>query len=161
MDREEIERMEDYAQTPELCELMKRIYIPVDGMAEFLESSDQTVQKLMLFYADLDARKEMLERITADLADMSVSTSVSNNIEINAKEANKGAALKFLCEYLQIDREESAAFGDGSNDITMIRQAGTGIAMENGCPEVLEAAQQVVKSNEQDVVERWIEEYIS
>ncbi len=161
MDREELSRMEEYAQTPKLAEIMKRVYTPVDGMENFLKSSDHTVQKLMLFYSDLEARKRTLERMGAELADLAVSTSVPNNIEINAREATKGGALKFLCEYLHLNRRESVAFGDGTNDITMIRQAGTGIAMGNACPEVLKAADQVTKSNDQDGVAVWIEEYLT
>ena len=161
MDREELSRMEEYAQTPKLAEIMKRVYTPVDGMENFLKSSDHTVQKLMLFYSDLEARKRTLERMGAELADLAVSTSVPNNTEINAREATKGGALKFLCEYLHLNRRESAAFGDGTNDITMIRQAGTGIAMGNACPEVLKAADQVTKSNDQDGVAVWIEEYLT
>ena len=161
MDREELSRMEEYAQTPKLAEIMKRVYTPVDGMENFLKSSDHTVQKLMLFYSDLEARKRTLERMGAELADLAVSTSVPNNIEINAREATKGGALKFLCEYLHLNRRASAAFGDGTNDITMVRQAGTGIAMGNACPQDLKAADQVTKSNDQDGVAVWIEEYLT
>ncbi len=161
MDGEELSRMEEYAQSPELAKIMKRVYTPVDGMKKFLESSDHTVQKMMLFYSDLRARERMLARMEEELGDMAVSTSVPNNIEINAREATKGGALKFLCEYLDLNREESAAFGDGTNDIAMIRQAGRGIAMKNACPEVLEAADEVTGSNEEDGVAAWIEGYLT
>lgn len=39
-----------------------------------------------------------------------------NNYEINPDEVNKGNALKWLCEKLDIDISELIAFGDGGND---------------------------------------------
>ena len=44
------------------------------------------------------------------------------------------------------------AFGDGANDLTMVRMAGMGVAMSNACPEVLAAADHVTLSNDEDGV---------
>ena len=44
------------------------------------------------------------------------------------------------------------AFGDGVNDLTMVRMAGVGVAMSNACPEVLAAADRVTLSNDEDGV---------
>ena len=83
-----------------------------------------------------------------------------NNIEVNAPEANKGSALMVLCEQLGIDRMESMAFGDGTNDITMIREAGIGVAMANAASEVLAVADRVTASNDEDGVALVIEELL-
>ena len=60
-----------------------------------------------------------------------MTSSISSNIELNSLEANKGAALKQLCGLLGVGLEETLAFGDGSNDLTMLSAAGTGAAMLN------------------------------
>ena len=62
-----------------------------------------------------------------------------------------------LAEYLGVPREATAAFGDGLNDLSMIRAAGVGVAMENACPEVLEAADLRTRSCDADGVARGIE----
>lgn len=53
----------------------------------------------------------------------------------------------------------AVAFGDGTNDMTMIRSAGIGVAMANAEPEVLAAADLVAPSNQEDgvaqVLSRW------
>ena len=42
-----------------------------------------------------------------------VTSSIPNNLEINAAGADKGSALLRLAEFLGIGREETMAFGDG------------------------------------------------
>ncbi len=44
---------------------------------------------------------------------------------------NKGNALLGLAEYLGVPREAVYAFGDGGNDLQMIKAAGCGVAMGN------------------------------
>lgn len=45
------------------------------------------------------------------------------------------------------------AFGDGGNDLEMLRYVGHGVAMENGSPIVLETAKyQTINNNQQGVI---------
>ena len=44
------------------------------------------------------------------------------------------------------------AFGDGYNDLSMLRLAGMGVAMSNAAPEVRSEADYVTLSNEEDGV---------
>ena len=52
------------------------------------------------------------------------------------------------------------AFGDGANDLKMIRSVGIGVAMSNGIEEVKEAADYIALSNDEEGVARFIEEYV-
>ena len=52
------------------------------------------------------------------------------------------------------------AFGDGENDLSMIRQAGLGVAMANGVPAVKEAAEYVTLSNEEAGVAAAIRRFV-
>ena len=65
------------------------------------------------------------------------------NIEINSRAATKGQALLTLCDLLGIAPADSMALGDGTNDLDMIQNAGIGVAMANGDPTVLAAADHV------------------
>ena len=51
--------------------------------------------------------------------------------------------LGILADYYKIDISETLAFGDGGNDIPMLRKAGTGIAMGSASDEVKAAADYV------------------
>ena len=52
------------------------------------------------------------------------------------------------------------AFGDASNDLQMIVDAGTGVAMANGSEEIKDIADYVAFSNDEEGVARFIEEYV-
>ena len=64
-------------------------------------------------------------------------------IELLPKFCGKGYAVEFLNRYLRISREKSMSFGDGDNDIEMLKAAGTGIAVAGGSRRILECADAV------------------
>ncbi len=153
-----------YAQIDTYCrgpyrDLVRRTRTPVDDLAVYIREHGD-VQKMQLFFTDMELRTRMMKEIAAEYPDMAVTSSVENNVEINTARANKGEALSWLCHYLGIDMSQTAAFGDGSNDITMLRMAGTGVAMANACDEAKAAADLVTGDNESDGVAEFIEKYI-
>lgn len=83
-----------------------------------------------------------------------------NNLELTNHTATKGNALMQLGELLGIKKEQIMAIGDSGNDYTMLKAAGIGVAMENAEPLVLEAADFVTKSNEENGVAYVIERYL-
>lgn len=52
------------------------------------------------------------------------------------------------------------AFGDGENDISMIEEAGIGVAMENGVEPLKKMADYITKSNDEDGVAAAIEKFV-
>jgi len=101
------------------------------------------VQKIQFFTRDLDLREEVLASCARRFPGTVASASCPNNVEINAAAATKGEALRGLCDALGIALEETIAFGDGLNDISMLRAAGLGVAMGNAVPAVKAAADEV------------------
>ena len=65
-----------------------------------------------------------------------------------------------LGELLGIQKEEIMAFGDGKNDRKMLETVGFGVAMANSVPEVLEVADMVTASNDDDGVAKIIEQFV-
>ena len=63
--------------------------------------------------------------------------------EISPAGKNKGLSLLVLAKEYGIDRKQICAFGDGGNDIEMLKHAGLGIAMGNGYSECKYAADYV------------------
>ncbi len=70
--------------------------------------------------------------------------------EFTAKDVDKAKALDAVLPSLGIGREEIIAFGDGQNDLSMLRYAGIGVAMENAVPQLKDAADEVTLSNSAD-----------
>ena len=81
-------------------------------------------------------------------------------INIINTSASKGNAINGLCKFLKIDINDVIAIGDGINDISMIKFAGLGIAMENAIDEVKNAASYVTDSNKNDGVAKAIKKFI-
>ncbi|WP_041914867.1 Cof-type HAD-IIB family hydrolase [Selenomonas ruminantium] len=65
-------------------------------------------------------------------------------------ESGKGKAVKNILDYFGFSKQEAIAFGDGRNDIEMLRAVGTGIAMGNAGDEVKAIADTECKSVEDD-----------
>lgn len=63
--------------------------------------------------------------------------------DITRRGADKGNALKLLAAHEGLDTSECIAFGDGGNDISILRTAGIGVAMGNAAENVKSAADYV------------------
>ena len=83
--------------------------------------------------------------------------SLPMNTEVANAKASKGAALAWLCGHLGVDVADAIAFGDGDNDLSMIRAAGDGVAMANAIPEVLAVADHVTSSCDEAGVAAYLE----
>ena len=144
------ENCEPYFPTePHMLEIVKRLRVPVDDLKETLRQRGEPLQKLQMFFKpqDLPERERQLKRIPELFPELVATTSVSNNIEINSVNAGKDKAMLALAELLGIPREDTVAFGDGTNDRAMLQAAGWGVAMRNADPAVKAAADEITDSN--------------
>lgn len=99
--------------------------------------------------------------ITKNIKDVVVTSSSPNNVEINSVNAQKGIALLQYAQNRNILPEEIMAIGDNLNDYSMIKAAGTGVAMANAIPVIKEIAQISTDSNINDGVAKIIEETVA
>lgn len=134
---------------PHMYQMVKRLREPVEDLKSYLLQKGEPVQKMQMFFRprDLALRAEELARFPSLFPELTASTSVSNNVEINSARAGKGKALLALAELLGIPREDTVAFGDGTNDCEMLRMAGWGVAMANADPAVKALADEITDSN--------------
>lgn len=77
--------------------------------------------------------------------------------DITIEGADKGNALRKVADYLGLDIAECAAFGDGGNDLTILKAAGVGIAMGNAVDEVKAVADYVTTSVDEDGIKNAME----
>lgn len=70
--------------------------------------------------------------------------------EFTAQGIDKAKALDSVLIPKGYKREEMIAFGDGHNDASMVKYAGTGVAMENAVQDLKDIADDVTLSNEED-----------
>ena len=132
---------------PGIRRLIMGLRTPVPELKAYLQEKGMDVQKLQLYFTDMEQRARELRELPERFPDLRFSTSVPFNIEINAAASTKGQAMCSLCKLLGIDPKDAMALGDGTNDLDMIQMAGTGVAMANADPAVLEAADVVTGNN--------------
>ena len=146
--RSMFQRAGDFIPDPGIMKMMRELRTPVDNLAETLRQKGRPVQKMQMHFQDLAERDRQLKLVAELFPETAVSSSLPWNIEINSAGATKGQALKALCQALGIDLRDTLAFGDGTNDLDMIRTAGIGVSMGNGAEEVKAAADWIAPNND-------------
>ena len=118
----------------------------------------EAVEKVNLLCIGEEPRAQVAE----DLNKIAVSAvwASSSSMEITHPDAAKGQGVMRLCNLLDIPMEAVLALGDSGNDVTMLRQAGLGIAMGNAPDFVKAAADAVTETNRNDGAALAIEQYV-
>lgn len=159
MDRELYENAPNFIHNPHTLKMARELRTPVDNFREEIRRRNRGVQKIQMFFADMALREKTFGRLRQQFPELNVTSSIENNIELNAPDAHKGAALLELCRQLKIDPASAMAFGDGLNDLSMIRTAGIGIVMGNAEEEIKAAGDYVTDTNDNDGVAKAIERF--
>lgn len=153
MDRYYLDHLEEYIHDPQSIRLVRRTRLACDDFLGAVRAGGPTVQKVQCFFADVGERPQIKSWLQQRYPDLVFSLSMPENMEINAPTATKGAALLALCGVIGIPVECSAAFGDATNDLDMLRTAGVGVAMANASPEAKAAADRLtLEDNQHDGV---------
>lgn len=136
--------------------MVKKSRTRIDDLREWVREHKVPVEKINMFFIDEENRQRAFREL-GQISDLAVTCSLTNNLEINHCTCNKGDALINLGRILGIPMEQIMACGDGNNDLEMIRDAGVGIAMENGEDSVKEAADYITATNDEEGVAQAIE----
>ena len=141
-------------------EMLQKLRTPVPELKAHLRQVGHGVQKIQMFFLDMDLRQEMMGRLAEMFPDTAVTSSIPRNVELNARSAQKGIALAALADRLGIPMGQTMAFGDDLNDINMLRHAGIGVAMSNAPDEVKAHADWVTGSCDESGVAQAIAHFL-
>lgn len=135
--------------------------LPVRKVDNFTEFVDFDINKCLM-----TAEPEKAELLERELRERygtcaDIYRSEPYFIEIVPKNVNKGTSLDRILPVLGVIRENTVCCGDGFNDISMIKYAGIGVAMENAQQAVKDAADYVTTSNDEDGLILVIEKYFN
>jgi Cof subfamily protein (haloacid dehalogenase superfamily) len=70
--------------------------------------------------------------------------------DVNVRENNKQSGIDKMLEYYKIDLRETMAFGDGGNDIPMLKYVALGVARGNATDEIKAVADYITDSVDED-----------
>jgi Cof subfamily protein (haloacid dehalogenase superfamily) len=82
-------------------------------------------------------------------------------LEVAQPGVSKGSALEWVCDRISIEPAHVVSFGDGANDVELLRDAGFGVAIEGADQILLHEADATVRGPEHDGVARFLEALVS
>jgi Cof subfamily protein (haloacid dehalogenase superfamily) len=119
----------------------------VEGFEDVMGRIDKlvgvSVDPALMASVEAAVRKLLKARAT-------INRSQSYYLDITDPKANKGEAVRSLCQRIGVDLRRTAVIGDMINDVAMFAQAGLSIAMGNATAEVKARANAVTDTNEND-----------
>lgn len=83
-----------------------------------------------------------------------------NSYMFTSLNATKEIAIKKIANYFKISMNEVIAFGDDLADLALLSECGIGVAVANANPKVIETADFVCESNDNEGVAKWLNSHI-
>ena len=123
-----------------------------------MESLDEGPEKIQIFYGDEPMRQRILQDLRDEYQGLShdgtgrerfydVLLSSEGNLEFVLPHTTKGTAVEALAKHWGFSPDEVMTLGDSENDLSMLRFAGSGVAMGNAKPNIKEAARYETMDN--------------
>lgn len=81
-------------------------------------------------------------------------------LEVLPDHVDKGYSMRIIGDMLGLKEEQIMGIGDQENDLSLVVNAGLGVAMENAIEQVKEAADYITKSNDDNGVAHAIRKFV-
>lgn len=91
----------------------------------------------------LESFQKQMQPLTE--AGLNAEYSTETSLEYTSVHASKGLGMEYICKLLGKSSSHAVAAGDGENDISMLRMAGLGVAMQNALETVKAAADTITE----------------
>lgn len=136
-------------------------HIPIESVPDFSEYITSNPGNKLL----ITGEPEIIEMIRREAAAyfrsyLNIYCSEPFFLEIMPAGIDKARSLLRLLTSIGMNAEEMICCGDGYNDLTMIETAGLGVAMANAQPILLEKADYITKSNDENGILHVINKFI-
>ena len=133
----------------------------VDDIAQVLTSD---VRDLLIYHPSyVNKLDDLFTKVKDVIIDDRVDIVYSGlpMIEIVPAGSGKGTCLAWLAQQLELKQENVFAFGDGMNDLSMLKWSGTVIAMGQAHQRVKASADLIIGSVDEEGIAEWIENNLS
>lgn len=103
--------------------------------------------------------RELEQEIMPLLPDCVGSRWIETFMDLNVRGVDKSLGIQQVMNYYGLTMAEAMAFGDGGNDLPMVRDAAVGVAMGNASDELKAVADYITSSVDEDGVSRALEHF--
>ena len=123
---------------------------------DFSEFSEEALKICVEIFDDNNARKMEEKLLDCDC----VRFSDGHWYKFTRKGITKANSILQVCKALEISNKDIISFGDDYADIGMLKISGIGVAMGNAIDEVKEIADVVIGTNDEDGIEKYLQELV-
>lgn len=133
--------------------------IKEDDYLKFLDNNKNNIYKIELYFKTIKAAKEAIKEINSMNLKANANLQINHDkyiVEITHQDINKLESIKLIANKNNISLEEVISFGDGHNDIELLKKSGLGIATENAVKEVKKIADDITLDYNNKGVETYL-----
>ncbi len=118
--------------TPEIAGMYAHLNLPVPKLVDMETVDTGSILQTNIFLGP-EEEQEFMEKVMPN--------SLSSRwtplfADVNPKGLSKKVGIDIFCKHFGVELEETMAFGDGGNDISMLKHVKVGVAMGNANPDV-------------------------
>ena len=132
---------------------------PIDDVYQFALDHKEAIENINVFFETDDEKNKTWEEAKA-FKNVTLTSSLPDNIEFGGMTTSKANALSHLAQELGIKKKEIMCCGDSLNDKEMLEMAGFSVAVDNACDEIKEIADYVTDTNDNDGVAKAIKKFV-
>lgn len=132
----------------------------IDNEDQFLEGQGNTFKIMMITFDEATMRELEKYLQSLYLPQITIQRSGKAYLEITHLLAKKSKGIAHILRKEQLAKEETAAFGDGHNDLPMLEMVGYPIVMDNAFDDIKAIAYKITKSNDEDGVGYGIHKFL-
>lgn len=141
--------------SPEALEVLSILNLKCPPILPIERCLEMDVMQIIAFFKDMDDPRIMTEVLQG----CSAQRWHPYFADVICQGNNKAIGIDAIIGHYGISLNETMAFGDGGNDITMLQHVGLGIAMGNAREEVKAVADDVTASVDEDGVAQALKRY--
>jgi len=143
---------EKYTLTNGDDKILEKYFSFCEGKVIIADDFENKCKEDDVYQIMLSGVKSEYDEIIKDTTGSVITAWWDKALDIIPSDSGKGNAVDNILAYYGLSKEESIAFGDGNNDIEMLKAVGIGVAMGNSNNNVKAAAEVVCKSVDDDGV---------
>ena len=132
----------------------------INNEDQFLEGQGNTFKIMMITFDEATMRELEKYLQSLYLPQITIQRSGKAYLEITHLLAKKSKGIAHILRKEQLAKEETAAFGDGHNDLPMLEMVGYPIVMDNAFDDIKAIAYKITKSNDEDGVGYGIHKFL-
>lgn len=145
------EELKKYNISPIIYNLLKNYGTQPENFEEFALTLDY-VESIAVFFANNEDEAHCREILSKDDR-LFFAGAWDSSFEVFSIEAGKKKAIQRLLDMLKINVEDLVYLGDSENDVELLKFAGLGLCVANGSENAKNAADKVICTNNENVVE--------